>query len=182
MRRLERDAGGAAEHDDAGEEAIRVVADQARAQAREEPEKRERGAGEQRRPGARVVEAEQERGQRESDVDEAECRDPLSRHAAKLQHRGMKPTLVRYEAPSWGIGEVWLDGDVVVWSELPRNRPVPNERGLRDVSETYLRLVRRLQGFFAGEADPLADVPLALEDGFYGDCAGRFGPCLAARW
>jgi methylated-DNA-[protein]-cysteine S-methyltransferase len=79
----------------------------------------------------------------------------------------MKPTLVRYEAPTWGLGELWLDGEVVLWSELPRKRP----GGLGDVSERYLRLVGRLQGFFAGQADPLADVPLALEDGFYGDCA-----------
>lgn len=85
----------------------------------------------------------------------------------------MNPTLVRYEAPTWGIGEVWLDGDVVVWSELPRNRARgPNEEtGLRDVSERYVRLVRRLQRFFAGAAETLIDVPLALEDGFYGDCA-----------
>jgi O-6-methylguanine DNA methyltransferase len=79
----------------------------------------------------------------------------------------MKPTLVRYEAPSWGIGEVWLDGDVVIWSELPRNRA----GGIRDVSDTCLTLVRRLQGFFAGEPDPFTDVELAVEDGFYGDCA-----------
>jgi O-6-methylguanine DNA methyltransferase len=78
----------------------------------------------------------------------------------------MRPTLVQYEAPSWGIGEVWLDGDVVIWSELPRNRSTR----LRDVSETSLTLVGRLQGFFAGEADPLTDVPLVFEDGFYGDC------------
>jgi methylated-DNA-[protein]-cysteine S-methyltransferase len=79
----------------------------------------------------------------------------------------MKPTLVRYEAPTWGVGEVWLDGDVVVWSELPRNRA----RGLRDVSDTSLTLVARLQAFFAGGADPFTDVELAVEDGFYGDCA-----------
>jgi O-6-methylguanine DNA methyltransferase len=78
----------------------------------------------------------------------------------------MRPTLVQYEAPSWGIGEVWLDGDVVIWSELPRNRSTR----LRDVSETSLTLVGRLQGFFAGVPDPLTDVPLAVEDGFYGDC------------
>jgi O-6-methylguanine DNA methyltransferase len=79
----------------------------------------------------------------------------------------MRPTLVRYEAPGWGIGEVWLDGDVVVWSELPR----PRKGGLRDVSETYLILVRRLQGFFAGEPEDFTDVALAEEDGFFGDCA-----------
>ncbi len=49
LDRLQRDAGGAAEDDDAGEEAVRVEADQPRAQAGEEPEERERGAGEERR-------------------------------------------------------------------------------------------------------------------------------------
>jgi methylated-DNA-[protein]-cysteine S-methyltransferase len=84
----------------------------------------------------------------------------------------MKPTLVRYEAPSWGIGELWLDGDTVFWSELPRDRANRDEAepGLRDVSERYLRLVFRLQAFFAGVADSFTDVPLAFEDGFYGDC------------
>jgi O-6-methylguanine DNA methyltransferase len=85
----------------------------------------------------------------------------------------MRPTLVRYEAPSWGIGELWLDDETVLWSELPRNRAggPGDTAGLRDVSETCLRLVGRLQGFFAGEAERFADVVLALEDGFYGDCA-----------
>jgi len=32
----------------------------------------------------------------------------------------MQPTLVRYEAPLFGVGELWLDGDRVLWSELPR--------------------------------------------------------------
>jgi O-6-methylguanine DNA methyltransferase len=85
----------------------------------------------------------------------------------------MRPTLVRYEAPTWGIGEVWLGGEVVVWSELPRNRVrgTNEEAGLKDVSKKHRGLVLRLQGFFAGEADLLDDYPLVLEDGFYGACA-----------
>ena len=78
----------------------------------------------------------------------------------------MRPVYVRYDAPGWGVGELCLEGAVVVWSELPR----PRTPGLRDVSETCLILVRRLQGFFAGETDPFTDVQLAVEDGFYGDC------------
>jgi O-6-methylguanine DNA methyltransferase len=36
----------------------------------------------------------------------------------------MKPTLVQYNAPGWGVGEVWLDDDGrVFYSELPRPRP-----------------------------------------------------------
>ena len=79
----------------------------------------------------------------------------------------MKPTLVQYEAPGWGVGEVWLDDDGrVFYSELPRLR------GTRPVSDTGDVLSRRLVAFFAGEADDFADVPLRIDDsGFYADCA-----------
>jgi O-6-methylguanine DNA methyltransferase len=78
----------------------------------------------------------------------------------------MKPTLVQYEAPGWGVGEVWLDDDGrVFYSELPRpKRASP-------VSDTMNVLGRRLAAFFAGEPDDFADVPLRIDDGFYGDCA-----------
>ena len=77
----------------------------------------------------------------------------------------MKPTLVQYEAPPFGIGELWLDGARVLWSELPR----PGES--RPVSDTGHVLAERLTAFFAGAADDFADVELDLDDGFYGDCA-----------
>jgi methylated-DNA-[protein]-cysteine S-methyltransferase len=76
----------------------------------------------------------------------------------------VKPTLVRYEAPGWGVGEVWLDGERVVWSELPRPAAEP-------VAVPAGALVARLVAFFAGEPDDFADVELDLDDGFYGDCA-----------
>jgi methylated-DNA-[protein]-cysteine S-methyltransferase len=78
----------------------------------------------------------------------------------------MKPMLVEYDAPGWGVGEVWLDDRGCVFhSELPRpkrTRPAP--------PSTHL-LARRLTAFFAGKPDDFADVPLRFEDGFYGDCA-----------
>jgi methylated-DNA-[protein]-cysteine S-methyltransferase len=81
----------------------------------------------------------------------------------------MKPTLVQYDAPGWGVGEVWLDEDGRVFhSELPRPRRAPSVRLESDSSQT---LVRRLQAFFAGVAVSFDDVPLAMPDGFYGDCA-----------
>jgi methylated-DNA-[protein]-cysteine S-methyltransferase len=82
----------------------------------------------------------------------------------------MKPTLVQYDAPGWGVGEIWLDEDGRVFhSELPRPRRLSRLRAGSDVAQT---LVLRLQAFFAGDAVSFADVALRLdEDGFYADCA-----------
>jgi methylated-DNA-[protein]-cysteine S-methyltransferase len=71
---------------------------------------------------------------------------------------------VRYEAPAFGVGELWLDGDRVLWSELPR----PSET--RPGSDPGHVLAERLGDFFAGGADDFADVDLDYDDGFYGDC------------
>jgi len=75
----------------------------------------------------------------------------------------VQPTVVRYEAPSFGVGEVWLEGERVVWSELPRHALVTGPGPVTELS-------RRLAEFFAGAADDFADVELDLDDGFYGDC------------
>jgi methylated-DNA-[protein]-cysteine S-methyltransferase len=74
------------------------------------------------------------------------------------------PTVVQYEAPPFGVGELWLDGGRVLWSELPR----PAEQ--RRVSDTGHVLGERLREFFAGGEDDFADVELEFDDGFYGDC------------
>jgi methylated-DNA-[protein]-cysteine S-methyltransferase len=76
----------------------------------------------------------------------------------------VKPTLVRYEAPPFGVGEVWLDGDRVLWSELP----CPREP--RPAAAAGHVLAGRLAAFFAGGVDDFADVELDLDEGFYGDC------------
>ena len=81
----------------------------------------------------------------------------------------MQPTLVQYDAPGFGIGEVWLDDEGRVFhSELPRPR---RQSRPRETPEDLQRLARRLQAFFEGRADDFRDVPLALPDGFHGDCA-----------
>jgi methylated-DNA-[protein]-cysteine S-methyltransferase len=82
---------------------------------------------------------------------------------ATLQHSLVKPTLVRYEAPPFGVGEVWLDGDRVLWSELPK----PDLSGGQSPGHV---LAGRLAEFFAGVADDFADVELDFDEGFYGDC------------
>jgi O-6-methylguanine DNA methyltransferase len=81
----------------------------------------------------------------------------------------VKPTLVQYEAPGWGVGEVWLDDlGRVFHSELPRPRAQVRLRFASDARQT---LVPRLQAFFAGDAVDLSDVALVLPTGFHGDCA-----------
>lgn len=61
----------------------------------------------------------------------------------------------RYVASGWGVGEIWLDGDVVVASSLPR-------LGGGSVRNRHA-LARRLAAWFAGAPDALADVPLRLD-------------------
>ena len=92
----------------------------------------------------------------------------------------MKPTLVQYEAPGWGVGEVWLDDRGRVFhSELPRPRRLTRVRRASDAPSTSVRrssdvgreLTRRLEAWFEGTPDDFLDVPLVLPEGFHGACA-----------
>jgi O-6-methylguanine DNA methyltransferase len=80
----------------------------------------------------------------------------------------MAPRLVRYEAPGWGVGELWLDGSRVLHSELPT--PKPSNKPTASMFHNREELAERLTAFFVGEPDDFADVPLELDYGFYGDC------------
>src|SRR5262249_55199441 len=71
---LEREERAAAEHHDRGEEPVRVEADDARVQAAEEPEERERGAHEERARRLWVVRSERQREDSERHIDEPEKR------------------------------------------------------------------------------------------------------------
>jgi methylated-DNA-[protein]-cysteine S-methyltransferase len=75
----------------------------------------------------------------------------------------VKPTLVRYPAPGFGVGELWVEGGRVVWSELPRPGAPAADR--------VEPLARRLEAFFGGAPDDFGDVELELDEGFYGECA-----------
>jgi methylated-DNA-[protein]-cysteine S-methyltransferase len=70
----------------------------------------------------------------------------------------MGVTRVAYEADGWGVGELWLDGDVVVWHELPRESRATALRQSRAVP-----VVERLQAYFAGEPVTFEDVAVDLE-------------------
>jgi methylated-DNA-[protein]-cysteine S-methyltransferase len=76
----------------------------------------------------------------------------------------MKPTLVQYDAPGFGVGEVWLERGVVFYAELPRPRRAS------DASDGSALSIR-LSGFFEGVDDDLRDVRLRLPQGFDGACA-----------
>ena len=72
----------------------------------------------------------------------------------------MRVTQVAYEVEGWGVGELWLEGDRVVWHELPfpARKAVPGT-----ASGTASRLVKRLRRYFAGKEDAFEDVDLDLE-------------------
>jgi methylated-DNA-[protein]-cysteine S-methyltransferase len=75
-----------------------------------------------------------------------------------------RPTLHRYEAHDFGVGELWVAGDRVLHSELPRPGEPPSDPSVSP-------LARRLEAFFIGAPDDFADVELDFDDGFYGECA-----------
>jgi len=64
--------------------------------------------------------------------------------------------ILRYAVEGWGVGEVALDGDRVLWHELPAARDgTPADDGHP--------LVERLRAYFAGRRVDLGDVELDLE-------------------
>ena len=67
----------------------------------------------------------------------------------------MSATHVSYEAPGWGVGEIWLEGDRLLHHELPR--PAVEQRGkAHPLGERFVR-------YFAGQADDFLDVELELD-------------------
>jgi methylated-DNA-[protein]-cysteine S-methyltransferase len=112
--------------------------------------------------------------------------------------RGVAVTQVAYEIEGWGVGELVVVDDRVVWHELPWPRPegtgpggagvaknpsqTPTRLGLgalvphnpsRGSREFVAEVVQLLQRYFAGDAVPLEDVPVDLdyETPFFGRCA-----------
>jgi methylated-DNA-[protein]-cysteine S-methyltransferase len=64
-------------------------------------------------------------------------------------------THVSYEAPGWGVGELWLESDVLLHHELPR--PAVEQRGQgHQLGERFVR-------YFSGGADDFLDVALELD-------------------
>jgi methylated-DNA-[protein]-cysteine S-methyltransferase len=83
--------------------------------------------------------------------------------------------VVRYAAGDWGVGELWFDGDVPVWHELPtqrRARPPTGgtapptvtlaELGARDWGDSVPEVAHLISRYFAGERISFAGVPIDL--------------------
>jgi methylated-DNA-[protein]-cysteine S-methyltransferase len=65
-------------------------------------------------------------------------------------------TYAAYEAPGWGVGEVWLDGGRVVQAEHPRRELVAQSHNVHPLGS-------RLADWFAGAEDDFLDVELELD-------------------
>jgi methylated-DNA-[protein]-cysteine S-methyltransferase len=65
---------------------------------------------------------------------------------------------VSYDAGTWGVGELWLDGDRLLQHELPR---APELVSL--TNDQRHELAERLTAYFAGERVEFADVELDLD-------------------
>jgi methylated-DNA-[protein]-cysteine S-methyltransferase len=92
----------------------------------------------------------------------------------------LAPICIRYEVESWGVGELWLEAERVLWHESPLPRPRhphpwrgATRRPLRPTlpakaqqdRETFGQiLVERLREFFAGGGGDFSDVRLDLDD------------------
>lgn len=84
--------------------------------------------------------------------------------------------VVRYGAGDWGVGELWFEGPVPVWHELPTPAPAHSPKGgvspptitlsapdARPGDDSVPELARRVAAYFGGEAVSFGDVGLDLE-------------------
>jgi methylated-DNA-[protein]-cysteine S-methyltransferase len=68
--------------------------------------------------------------------------------------RSLSVRRVTYEAAGWGVGELWLDDEMLVGHELPR--PGVGEAGGGELAD-------RFAAYFAGEPSSFDDVVLDLD-------------------
>jgi methylated-DNA-[protein]-cysteine S-methyltransferase len=66
------------------------------------------------------------------------------------------PRRLAYASEGWGVGEVWLEGERLLWHELPRPG-VAADRASHPLTQRFAK-------FFAGERDDFDDVELDLDD------------------
>jgi methylated-DNA-[protein]-cysteine S-methyltransferase len=78
---------------------------------------------------------------------------------------------IRYAVDGWGVGELLLEGDRLVWHELPRAGRAP-------AAGSTHPFATRLEAYFAGEPVRFDDVELDLEG--YSPLSRRFAAVLRA--
>ena len=72
--------------------------------------------------------------------------------------------LVRYLADGWGVGELWLEGELLLWHELPTPRATsPRGGGARVRDDSVPEIARRIASYFAGARVSFDDVEVDLE-------------------
>jgi methylated-DNA-[protein]-cysteine S-methyltransferase len=64
--------------------------------------------------------------------------------------------VVAYEAPGWGVGELYLGDGTLLYHELPRAGDPPGSEGAHE-------LAARIQAYFRGEPISFDDVELDLD-------------------
>jgi methylated-DNA-[protein]-cysteine S-methyltransferase len=64
---------------------------------------------------------------------------------------------VQYEAEGWGIGELWLDCETLLWHELPSGT------GTGIGASPLNELAARLRSYFSGARESFRDVELDLD-------------------
>ncbi|HET7857514.1 MAG TPA: methylated-DNA--[protein]-cysteine S-methyltransferase [Gaiellaceae bacterium] len=67
----------------------------------------------------------------------------------------MRAHRVAYEADGWGVGEIWLDGDRMLWHELPRPGAAAGQSH---------PLGERFAAYFTGKRDDFRDLELEVDD------------------
>jgi methylated-DNA-[protein]-cysteine S-methyltransferase len=74
---------------------------------------------------------------------------------ALMQRHSIRVQAVQYEVEGWGVGELYLDADRLVWHELPTPGHT-EEEGAHPLAE-------RVKAYFAGIQVDFSDVELDLE-------------------
>jgi methylated-DNA-[protein]-cysteine S-methyltransferase len=64
--------------------------------------------------------------------------------------------VLAYEAPGWGVGELYLSGGTLLYHELPRAGDVPGDESAHELAD-------RIRAYFRGEPVSFDDVELDLE-------------------
>jgi methylated-DNA-[protein]-cysteine S-methyltransferase len=70
--------------------------------------------------------------------------------------------IVAYEANEWGVGEIWLEGDVLLYHELPTPVRAARERAGRWAGQAR-PLQERFVAYFGGGEVTFEDVELELD-------------------